>query len=392
MMFLAILIAVLGGYYNYLLGLDRITIYPSYIGAGIGFLFYYLSRFRQIYHPSFIISVALMTITILSIVFFYNAGSAGPIILLDFCLFMIFLLMSHGWVQPVLLFLFLAHVILLYYLEYLHPEWIYLYQSTQERFLDVSITLTLSTLFLSIAIILFRNRYNNERQRVREQNAKLIKLNEDLKHSNIEVNEKNIFIQSLMKELNHRVKNNLQLVTSLLNIQQAQIKDASVRDSIELAKNRIVTIGLIHQKLYRDHLDLNLELSDYIRELCDFLIRGYPDGEQISINAALTNLKTRIEVAVHIGLMANELITNSLKHAWPEHQADRKIWISTDYISPTGKFELVVRDNGHGFMPSGVGSKQSFGLDLIGKIAVQYHGELILPKVRGSELKVILFI
>lgn len=391
MLLLAVTIAILGAYHNYLLGLPDITIYPSLCGGFVGGLFFYISRIKKIYHDPFVYVLALLTMVILSIVFFFNSGSAGPIIILDVCLFMIFILISNGITQYIILLLLLGHVFLLYFLEYQHPEWMHYYQNPRERLIDVMVTFGYSTFFMTFATILFKKNYNLERVRTATQNAELERLNARVTEQNarleaslVKENEKNEFISQLMRELNHRVKNNLQLITSLLNTQAAQLSDAEARNHLELARNRIVSIGLIHQKLYRDQKALTLDLAEYIVDLSRYLIESSGDSGSIGLSSELTALQTRLEVAVHIGLVVNELITNSIKHAWKSSDKDKRISLRSEYQPEEHCYHLIVADNGKGFDSGMMQNSDSFGLELVASIVDQYDGQLDIESSAGT--------
>lgn len=406
MMILVLIIAILGAYYNYILGFPPITIYPSLLGGIIGAVFYYYARVKAIYRNYYVFVLAMLTMLIISIVFFYNSGSAGPIILLQVCLFIIYILISNGRSQFILLGMLLLQVAVLYYLEFSNPQWLNYYSNTKERFWDVLITFGYSTIFLTMAIVLFKKNYNRERNRIENQNIELAQLNltvteqneklevktNSLEKSLLEIQEKNEFINTMMRELNHRVKNNLQLVTSLLNIQETQSHNPDAKSGINLARNRIVSIGLIHQKLYRENLDLVIELSDYISELSEYLIGASAISDPIKLNLELETIRVDVETAVHIGLVVNELITNSIKHAWESESNSKKMSIKATYSNHHETLSLIVKDNGKGFSESFESTENSNGLDLIKSIIGQYNGRMDITTRNGAEIKLELII
>ncbi len=215
---------------------------------------------------------------------------------------------------------------------------------------------------------------------------------QDLGHSIAEVKEKNDFINSLLKELNHRVKNNLQLVSSLLNMQESKLEGKGEKESINIARNRIIAIGLIHQKLYSGDSNLNILLNDYVKELCEYLIQSADSKIYIRFDLHPEPIYTNVETTVHIGLIVNELITNSLKHAWSPDTNKKSIFIKT-LLNQKNKLILTVSDNGNGFYEEKtVKSNTSFGLQLINSIIEQYSGKIEIKNEKGSIIKISMII
>ena len=379
MILMAIAISYTGAFRNYLMGLPAITIYPSVIAGVIAFIYYYRSRFIGIYKNYFVYILASLTILIVSVIFFSNSGSAGPVIIVHICLFNVYMLISNGRNQYIILFLLLVHVTLLYYLEWIHPEWVKYYQTKEDRFTDVLPTFSFAVIFMSVTTIIFKKNYNRERKLVEGKNT-------ELENSLIEINKKNEFIYSLMREINHRVKNNLQLVTSLLNMQENIAKNEKIKSSLNLAKSRIISIGLIHQKLYKDNLELHLELSDYINELTNYIIRAALPLHTIKLTTNLEHIEADVETAVHIGLIVNELITNSIKHAWSKSDNDNQISIKSKLNGNT--FHLFVSDNGTGINEGAKKNTDSMGLGLIQSIVEQYEGNLQIMNNNGAKFKI----
>ncbi len=137
----------------------------------------------------------------------------------------------------------------------------------------------------------------------------------------------------LLKEIHHRVKNNLQVVSSLLSLQSGYPRVESVRDLFVESQNRVKSMALIHEKLYQSQDLANIDFSDYIESLAHHLFHSY------TANPDLVTLKTDVDVSLDIdhaipcGLIVNELLSNALKHAFP----DSRRGIMTLYFRPSGK-------------------------------------------------------
>ena len=129
--------------------------------------------------------------------------------------------------------------------------------------------------------------------------------------------------ESLLKEIHHRVKNNLQVISSLLKLQAASIRDRSALEMFHESQNRIRSMALIHEKLYQSPDLSRVEFASYVRELLSLLLRSYAARPQIELDTAIENAALSIELAVPLGLILNELISNCLKYAFPGGRAGR---------------------------------------------------------------------
>ncbi len=147
----------------------------------------------------------------------------------------------------------------------------------------------------------------------------------------------------LLKEVHHRVKNNLQMVTSLLNMQQRRLVDTQGKETLITTKNRVLSIGLIHEHLYKNDDFSQVHLPTYIKELTNILIRNFHHDKEIECSFDLVDLYRDIDLSVQVGLIYNEIITNSLKYAFQDHPAPKlQVCLTTD----DEMIHLTVKDNG----------------------------------------------
>jgi PAS domain S-box-containing protein len=195
--------------------------------------------------------------------------------------------------------------------------------------------------------------------------------------------------EMLLREIHHRVKNNMQVISSLLWLQSGYIKDKKYLEMFRDSQNRITSMSLIHEKLYRSKDLAKIEFSEYIRDLVNGLFQshGVKTGT-IVLNINVDNFSLGIDQAVPCGLLINELITNSLKYAFPE---DRKGEINISlHLNDENMVELVVSDNGVG-IPSDLDFRktESLGLRLVTILAEdQLQGKIDLDRSRGTEFKI----
>lgn len=154
--------------------------------------------------------------------------------------------------------------------------------------------------------------------------------------------------EALLKEIHHRVKNNLQIISSLLNLQAEYLQDNQAIEIFKDSQNRIESMALIHEKLYQSKDLAKIEISGYIQDLVTNLFSSYQvNSDAITLNINIEDILLSIDTAIPCGLIINELVTNSLKHAFPSNKTGE---IRIDLCSsPNNKFLLIVSDNGIGF-------------------------------------------
>ncbi len=193
----------------------------------------------------------------------------------------------------------------------------------------------------------------------------------------------------LLREIHHRVKNNLQIVSSLIEHQSEYIKDKNVIDMLTESQNRILSMSLVHEKLYQSKDLSKIDFNEYINDMVAELIQSYEvNGSKITLNMNIENIPMSIDFAIPCGLIINELVTNSLKHAFPPGtQGEINIaFHSTDQ----NMLELVVSDNGIG-IPKDLDFRktESLGLHLITTLAEnQLHGKINLNRSKGTEFQI----
>lgn len=183
---------------------------------------------------------------------------------------------------------------------------------------------------------------------------------------------KNAENELLLKEIHHRVKNNLEVVSSLLALQSAQINDPNTKDAMQESQNRVQSIGIVHQKLYQGKNLGAIEMKDYFLNLSESVLDSFGAEERIKIELAMENLNVDIDTAVPLGLIVNELLTNALKYAFPEGQHGH-VCIKLEKHT-NGILHLEVSDNGIGKQNEIRGS--GFGGQLIALLTRQLGGKM----------------
>jgi PAS domain S-box-containing protein len=193
--------------------------------------------------------------------------------------------------------------------------------------------------------------------------------------------------EALLKEIHHRVKNNLQVITSLLRLQSQHISAEPTRTLFDEACNRVRAIGRIHELLYNSPDLARIDFGEYLKRLGDDLFSFYGvDKKRVRLSIDATNADLEITKAIPCALIVNELVTNCLKHAFP---GERRGVIEIHLGCAGGQCTLAVADDGVG-LPEGVNLEQSrsLGLQLIAILAEQIEGSVRLDRSRGTRFAI----
>lgn len=190
--------------------------------------------------------------------------------------------------------------------------------------------------------------------------------------------------EMLLKEIHHRVKNNLQIISSLLNLQSVHSDDKKLRPLLQESQNRVRTMALIHEKLYRAENLSVIDFGVYIRELARYLFRSYQVGAScIRLKVDTDEITFGIDTAVPCGLLLNELVSNALKHAFPDNR-EGELAITLRRIDDMN-FILTVADTGVG-LPEGFDCERAatLGMELIWSLTKQLDGKLEINSTGGA--------
>ncbi|MEL7146130.1 MAG: histidine kinase dimerization/phosphoacceptor domain -containing protein [Bacteroidota bacterium] len=191
--------------------------------------------------------------------------------------------------------------------------------------------------------------------------------------------------EMLIKEVHHRVKNNLQTVSSLLKLQSSRGNHA-VKNAIQAGQNRVTAMAIIHQMLYQDDNLISVHLDQYIDKLVSSILDSFKLTEQdVHLNIKINPMQVEVDSAISIGLIVNELITNSLKYAFDEsHERE----LSVVLFKKQDSLELTVRDNGAGFPPEfKIEEQKSFGLNLVNMIASKLEATVDIYNQAGATIQ-----
>lgn len=227
-----------------------------------------------------------------------------------------------------------------------------------------------------LALVLWRNA-----RRGKQQNQLLEKMNATLSHKNDEV-------QTLLREIHHRVKNNLQIISSLLRLQARGLDDKGAQDALRISQSRVQSIALLHQRLYQGQELKDIPIRPYIEELTLSLADAYRlDEHQIRIHTAVDDFSLDVDTAMPLGLIMTELIINAIKHAFVD---GRKGEIRLILQKDGDDLRLLVADNGLGLKLSEgkpVHTIHSFGLELVASLAQKLDARLVFSNGQGTSVE-----
>ncbi|MBF2066391.1 MAG: PAS domain S-box protein [Calothrix sp. C42_A2020_038] len=190
----------------------------------------------------------------------------------------------------------------------------------------------------------------------------------------------------LLKEIHHRVKNNLQVISSLLRLQAGYVQDEEALEILRDSQNRVRAMAMIHESLYQSTDLGKIKFSEYVQNLSQNLVRGYALNSNIQINLKIDPIQLRIDTAIPCGLIINELVSNAIKHAFVG--IDGIIYI--DFLDlGNSKYSLSVSDNGVG-IPDDIDTRrsQSLGLQLVWSLVEQLEGSIIFNNKLGTSFTI----
>ena len=187
----------------------------------------------------------------------------------------------------------------------------------------------------------------------------------------------------LLKEIHHRVKNNLETISSLLALQTAQIENEELQDIMIESQNRVQSMGMIHQNLYQGENLAAIEMKNYFKNLGSYIIDSFDATDRIGLDVTMDLLELDVDRAIPIGLIVNELITNSLKYAFPD-QREGEITISLR--KDQDHLYLKVADDGKGINKNDSVKGTGFGTQLVELLTKQLDGKMTLSTHKGTEI------
>lgn len=243
------------------------------------------------------------------------------------------------------------------------------------------INISSAFILLFIFMRLFILQYENNRKELNQKNIELAQKNTEL----IDKNEK---INILLKEISHRTKNNLQLISSLISIQSKEIEDPANKAILEDIKARIFSIALVHKKLYLSSQSNEILLGDYVRELANTVLSTLGSSSKIKLQVQSDTIPVQIDDAVHLGIMLNELLSNAIEHGLV-HAMHKEVNLSIKRLT-TNQISIALFDSGTGIEVLNKSENHKFGFSLVLTLLEQFNGEIKISENKGNRIELLI--
>jgi len=192
----------------------------------------------------------------------------------------------------------------------------------------------------------------------------------------------------LLKEVHHRVKNNLQVISSILNLQSSYVKDRKTLEILRESQNRIKSMAYIHESLYQTKDFSSINFTEYVTNLSNNLVHSYQSFEdQVELDLKIQDVYLNLDLAIPCGLIINEILSNALKYAFPKNRTGK---LGLKLSHKNQEITLVIQDNGIG-LPAHIDYKntESLGLQLVVTLVDQLGGSIKLDRVKGTKFTII---
>ncbi|EHQ27082.1 tetratricopeptide repeat-containing sensor histidine kinase [Mucilaginibacter paludis] len=194
-------------------------------------------------------------------------------------------------------------------------------------------------------------------------------------------NKANQRVQTLMRELHHRVKNNLQILSGLFTMQIGELNDESIRNALRENELRLTSMNLVHNKLYQDHNNTQIAMKEYLGSLLLHIKESFGKGADIALKVDVENIELEADKAVALGLIVNELATNAFKYAFDGNAGELYLCLG---LQGKSKLLFQLSDNGKGIHHNSSAKNTSFGLKLVNLMARQLDTSLTVQNMNGT--------
>ena len=253
---------------------------------------------------------------------------------------------------------------------------------------DKQKTIRNALIFSGILLIIFVVFILNQFGKTKKQKLLLEIKNQQIETRNEIINKSLVEKDLLIKEVHHRVKNNLQIISSLMKLQSGKSNNNEIINALGEAQDRINSMALLHQLLYRNNQMTSLMFNEYLDSLVSQISTSFSlTKKNITINSNFIELELDLDTAIPLGLITNELLSNAYKHAFADNGGEIKIELSK-LLKDT--YQLKVSDNGQGLMANfDLKTNDSLGLDIVAILSEQINAELKIYNANGANFEVI---
>lgn len=366
LMILTFLFGFISSFYNILLenqpSLTTCSILGGFVGATSYYYSYQTGNYRAIVSKIVVFLFAIMIVSWLT-----NAGTGGAGAFFFFLLVTIGVMLMNKHFIPFMVAI-VATLVGLMAIEHYFPSLLVGYSNEKQHFWDVCISLLICIVFNGMMIHFVFSQYLQEKKRNEDLLVQAIKDRDELELTN-DCN------SILLKEVYHRTKNNMLVIISMLNLRAMTVEDSNFRQLAVDTENKIRAMALVHEQLYQSSNLRNLDFGKYLRNMTKTLVSSVTSNDRIEVEIDCNYRTLSIDVAIPLGLVINEIITNALKHAFPNNMKG-KIKIAMREFDC--KFiELLIGDNG-------IGIPDNFNPVLSKSLGMQINSSLIKQQLKGT--------
>ncbi|WP_162127833.1 histidine kinase dimerization/phosphoacceptor domain -containing protein [Flavobacterium phycosphaerae] len=254
----------------------------------------------------------------------------------------------------------------------------------QKRIKSIVLLTLLFVSVIALGVYMNLKRYKKQKEIIESQKEVVEQQKEQIQDSLLEK-------ETLLREIHHRVKNNLQIISSLLNMQSEEIQDEQVLASIQEGQSRVQAMSLIHQNLYQSEEIDKVDVENYLHQLVDYLAQMFVgNAKNIAVQIETSNIRFDFETAIPLGLIVNELVSNAFKYAF-QTKENGTISIKIKAINEID-YELKVEDDGNALPEDlDITNSKSLGLKLVTLLSKQLRGNFTVEGKEGKTTFIVLF-
>lgn len=355
-------------FYFWLLDVYEMAIYNA-----VSTLFFFLMIYliKKEYNAKVVVFATSIEVVLHCYLATYFIGADCGFILFAFVLPPVFLL-NPKWSRRSVYLFYLAIILSFCVNSFLFRYSTARYPQSEALVFYTNVGIVISVFLMVFVVVFYYDKQVGDRE-------------EELNHANEELRLKNEEKNLIIKEIHHRIKNNLQVVISLLRLQASKINDHEVLEMFKDTQQRIFSMALLHENLLQEYALELINAREHFKFLSENLVNSYAVGKEIEVELDVDDIELAMQTLTPLGLIINEIITNSLKHAF-EDVKKGKIGISLKSAG-VKTYELQISDDGSGYTPKE--NTGSLGTRLVSIFVKQLNGTLELKTNNGTNYKII---
>jgi two-component sensor histidine kinase len=349
---IGILIGFTSIFVNFLANVNFAVHLMNLFALGTYGVFYYRTRIKGLYNQT-VLPIVIMSLLMIDGLWITAGGLASPMVFYTYLSSTCFIIFTNSRTGLIVAIISILNLIALIVME-AYTDWVIPYPDSQVKFIDMGMSSVITLLLMILLIRWLKINYQMEQDRANERSEK---------------------VEILLRELHHRVKNNLQIISSLWGLQMMRLDNEEAKYAANAGKERIRAMSLIHQKLYQTDQFTKINIKEYIDNLVLELTDSYGYKDKAHIQIDVPPDEFDIDTTLPLGLIINELTSNAFKYAF--ENVEKPILVLRLWKSSKSEYTLFIQDNGKGLPPHfSIAETSSFGLRLVNLLVKQIKGNL----------------